>query len=61
MTLTLTHYDRTITVRTDSDAVDASEAIEVLASLLLAAGYHQDNLVDAMLAWTDEHGTQPSA
>lgn len=42
--LTLTHYGTTITIEVDHSDVPIDEAVEMCKQLLIAAGYHPDNV-----------------
>ena len=47
MTLTLTHYDTTITVSQTRDDLTADEFASLCQTLMLAAGYHPENVREA--------------
>ena len=44
MTFSAKQYDTTITITTERDDLDATEAVQKVYELLLALGYHPDSL-----------------
>ena len=47
MTLSITQYDRTVTITTPDEDLDIAGTVEQLKALLLAIGYHPDNIAEA--------------
>lgn len=44
MELTLKHYDTTVSVKRDNDDISIDEMANMVRELMLAAGYHPDNV-----------------
>ena len=48
MTFSITHYDSTFTITTKDDDLTVDEAVSQLRALLLAVGYHESSVAQAL-------------